>query len=151
MVSGACPKKQRRTKKHWSLCSTIPRAQSLQLEFHKNAEPNSQLFVCWLSAVACQTGGVTVAPVSSPWYVSMAWHIMMDGQITCPWGLSGTELLKRPAHSWRSSSVPVALSVQSEYGFYFTLNRTKILLYLLLALHFSFLKCPPWMLNKDKK
>lgn len=37
----------------------MPRAQFPQMEFHKNAEPNSQLFVCWLSAVASQTGGVS--------------------------------------------------------------------------------------------
>lgn len=125
MISGVCQKKKKSKEgqiKHWRLYSTIPWAQSLQMEFHKNAEPNSQLFVCWLSAAACQTGGVTVAPVSSPWYVSMAWHIVMDGQITCLWSLSGAELLKHPTQSWRSSSVP---AVCSESGLYFTSNHTK--------------------------
>ena len=70
--------------------SIMPRAQFPPLEFCKNAEPNSQLFVCWLSAVGRQTGGVTVAPVSSPRYVSSAWHFMIDGQSACPGGLSGS-------------------------------------------------------------
>lgn len=72
----------------------MPRAQFPELEFNKNAEPNSRLFVRWLSAVARQTGGVTVAPVSSPRYASTAWHLMIDGHSACPWGLSAAQLLK---------------------------------------------------------
>lgn len=56
-------------------------------KIYKNAEPNSQLFVH-------QTGAATVAPVPSPWYVSMVWHVMMDGQMTCQWGLSGAQPLR---------------------------------------------------------
>lgn len=33
---------------------------------------SSPLFMCRLSSVTCQTGGVTVAPVSASWYVSLA-------------------------------------------------------------------------------
>lgn len=34
----------------------------------------SPLFMCRLSSVTCQTGGVTVAPVPASWYASLAFR-----------------------------------------------------------------------------
>lgn len=141
VISSVWQKEQRRTKKKEVLTALCPcRAQFPPLEFHKNAEPNSQLFVCWLSAVALQTGGVTVAPVSSQRYASTPWHIMIDGQITCPGGLSGAQLLKHPTHLRRNCAVSLNLD-----------SRTKSLLPFFWLSVFLFLSAHPECWNKDKK
>lgn len=84
------------------------------MEFHKNAEPNSQLLMRWPSVAACLTGAVTVVAVYLPWYASMAWDTMIDARIPCPRGLSPL------------NGVHAALSLQSESGVSLIVNRAVV-------------------------